>query len=191
MTVDCRLINYGLSTIDCGLKDEYIAKNFITVSVKANSSSRTYITQVVLYSASLAVLLFLLKWLQWKFLILDNSIEIYIGLIAIFFTFLGSWVAKQATDPKIKTVIVEKEVYISRPDEFIPNEAELEKLQLSAREREVLTLLSKGMSNAEIAESLFLSLSTIKTHASNLFVKLDVKSRTQAIEKARRLRLVA
>lgn len=161
------------------------------MSVKANSTSRSYITQVVLYSAGLAVLLFLLKWLQWKFLILDNSIEIYIGLIAIFFTFLGSWVAKQATDPKIKTVIIEKEVYVSKPEEFTPNEAELEKLQLSAREREVLILLSKGMSNAEIAESLFLSLSTIKTHASNLFVKMDVKSRTQAIEKARRLRLVA
>lgn len=51
---------------------------------------------LMLYGSLLAVLVFVLKWLQWKFLIVDNSIEIYIGLIAVFFTILGIWVATQA-----------------------------------------------------------------------------------------------
>ena len=70
------------------------------------------------------------------------------------------------------------------------NEAELKKLNLSNREYEVLQLLVKGYSNAEIAENLFLSLSTIKTHVSSLFIKMDVRSRTQAIEKAKRLKIM-
>jgi NarL family two-component system response regulator LiaR len=49
--------------------------------------------------------------------------------------------------------------------------------------------MAKGHSNTEIAEELFLSVSTVKTHASNLFVKMDVTSRTKAIEKAKRLKI--
>lgn len=142
---------------------------------------------ILLYGLILAVLVFTLKWLQWEFLIVDNSLDIYIGLIAVFFTGLGVWVATQLT--RRKTVVVEKEVIVSEP--FVLNEDALNKLNLSAREYEVLQLLAQGLSNAQIAEKLFLSLSTVKTHVSNLFVKMDVKSRTQAIEKARRLRITA
>lgn len=138
----------------------------------------------------LAILVFALKWMQWKFLILDNSLDIYIGLIAIFFTALGIWVATQLVKPKIQKVIIEKEVYITQPQDAAINEAELKKLNLSTREYEVLQLLAKGYSNSDIASNLFLSLSTVKTHVSNLFIKLDVKSRTQTIEKAKRLRIV-
>jgi DNA-binding CsgD family transcriptional regulator len=145
---------------------------------------------LLLYGVLLALLVLLLKWLQWKFLIVDNSIDIYIGLIAIFFTMLGIWVATQLVKPKVEKLIVEKEVYIPQPQPFSVNEEELKKLNLSAREYEVLQLLAKGYSNAEIAKALFLSVSTVKTHVSNLFFKMDVKSRTQTIEKARRLRLV-
>ena len=143
---------------------------------------------IALYGLLLAILVFVLKWLQWKFLIVDNSLDIYIGLIAVFFTILGIWVATQLTKPKVQTVIVEKEIYINQPDTI--NEAELKKLNLTNREYDVLQLLTKGHSNAEIAESLFLSLSTVKTHVSNLFVKMDVKSRAQAIEKAKRLKII-
>ena len=144
---------------------------------------------ILLYGAAMAVLVFVLKWLQWKYLVTDNSSDIYIGLIALFFTFLGVWVANQLAKPKVKTVIVEKEVYVAPPNSSAINEAELKKLNLSTREYEVLQHLVQGSSNAEIAEKLFLSLSTVKTHVSNLFVKMDVKSRTQAIEKANRLRI--
>jgi DNA-binding CsgD family transcriptional regulator len=145
----------------------------------------------ILYGLLLAVLVFVLKWFQWKFLIIDNSWDIYIGLLAIFFTALGVWIATQITKRRIKTVVVEKEVYIESPTEFEINEAELKKLNLSNREYEVLQLLSRGYSNADIASNLFLSLSTVKTHVSNILLKMDVKSRAQAIEKAKRLRLTA
>lgn len=143
---------------------------------------------ILLYGALLAVLVFALKWLQWKFLIVDNSLEIYVGLIAVFFTVLGIWVSVQLARPKTRTIVIEKEIPV---DAFVLNEAELQKLNLSKREYEVLQLLTKGYSNAEIAAELFLSLSTVKTHVSNLFVKMDVKSRTQAIEKSKRLRITA
>jgi DNA-binding CsgD family transcriptional regulator len=144
---------------------------------------------ITLYGLFLAILVFALKWLQWKFLIVDHSIDIYVGLIAVFFTILGVWVATQLTKPKIQTVVIEKEIYIDQPAGSGINEAELKRLKLSQREYEVLQLLTRGYSNAAIAEKLFLSLSTVKTHVSNVFVKMDVKSRAQAIEKANRLRI--
>lgn len=144
---------------------------------------------VFLYAGIMAVLVFALKWMQWKYLIVDHSVDIYVGLIAVFFTLLGIWVASQLTKPKIETVVVEKEVYVIPPEAFVLNEAELKKLNLTTREYEVLQQLSKGLSNAEIGEQLFLSLSTVKTHVSNLFFKMEVKNRTQAIEKAKRLKL--
>lgn len=145
---------------------------------------------IIGYGLLLAILILALKWLQWKFLIVDNALEIYVGLIAIFFTLLGIWVATQLVKPKIQQVVIEKEIFIAPPNEFIVNEIELKKLNLSNREYEILQLLAKGHSNADISERLFLSLSTVKSHVSNLFVKMDVKSRTQAMEKAKRLGII-
>lgn len=141
------------------------------------------------YGLSIAVLVFLLKWLQWNFLIVDNSLDIYIGLIAVFFTVLGIWIALQLTRGRKPAVEVLKQERVVETEPAPIDQVELEKLKLTPREYEVLQLMVKGHSNAEIAESLFLSLSTIKTHASNLFVKMDVTSRTKAIEKAKRLRI--
>lgn len=145
---------------------------------------------IILYGSVLSILVFILKWLQWKFLIVDHAIDIYIGLIALFFTILGIWVAGQLSKPEIQTVIVEKEVPLKQTTDFSLDGTALKALQLSTREYEVLQLLTKGQSNAEIAASLFLSLSTIKTHVSNLYVKMEVKSRTQAMEKAKRLKII-
>jgi len=144
----------------------------------------------IIYSISLAFLLFLLKWIELRFIIFDHSFEIYIGFIAVIFTALGIWLALKLSKPKVETVIVEKEIIVAQPEAFTINEAELEKLHLSNREYEALQLLAQGYSNEEIARKLFLSLSTVKTHNRNLFVKLDVKRRTQAIEKAKRLRII-
>lgn len=145
---------------------------------------------ILLYGSLMALLVFILKWLQWKFLIVDHSIDLYAGAIAVFFTVLGIWVASQLMSPKVKTVVVEKEVPVPAENRVVNGEAELRQLNLSQREYEVLQLLAKGHTNAEIAETLFLSLSTIKTHVSNLYVKMDVQRRTQAIEKAKRLKII-
>lgn len=145
---------------------------------------------IILYGSSLALLLFLLRWLEFRFLVLDHALDIYIGIIAAIFTGLGVWLTIKLTKPKTKTIIVEKEVYRNSQTEFILNEVELEKLALSKRELEVLQHMAKGLSNQEIAEQLFVSLNTIKTHSSKVFEKLDVKRRTQAVEKAKRLNII-
>lgn len=147
---------------------------------------------VILYGGALAAILLLLKWLEFRFVIMDHSFEVYIGVIALIFTSLGIWLALKLAKPKTETIIVEKEVYITKPAAgFIPDEKLLQQSGISRREWEVLSLMSEGLSNQEIAERLFLSLNTIKTHSSNLFEKLDVKRRTQAIEKGKRLGLLA
>ncbi len=145
---------------------------------------------ILIYGVSLALLLFLLKWLELRFVIFDHALEIYAGAIAVIFTSLGIWLALKLTKPKIERVVVEKEIYIEKSREFIFNDAEFTRLGLSKRELEVLQLMAEGFSNAEIAARLFVSLNTIKTHASNLFFKLDASRRTQAIEKAKTLRLI-
>jgi DNA-binding CsgD family transcriptional regulator len=144
----------------------------------------------IVYSISLAVLIFLLKWLELRFIIFDQAFEIYIGFIAIIFTSLGIWLALKLSKPKIETVVVEKEVYVTRNENFIRNTALISQLELSKRELDILNLMAQGHSNEEIAAKIFVSLSTVKSHNQNLFVKLDVKRRTQAIEKAKRLNLI-
>lgn len=62
--------------------------------------------------------------------------------------------------------------------------------QLSSREQEVLLLVAEGLSNQEIAQRLFISLHTVKSHLKHLMKKLDVRSRTQAVTRARELRLL-
>jgi NarL family two-component system response regulator LiaR len=87
-------------------------------------------------------------------------------------------------------VIVEKEVYVISNQNVALNTSLISELELSKRELEILGLMAQGHSNEEIAAKLFVSLSTVKTHNQNLFAKLDVKRRTQAIEKAKRLHLI-
>ena len=145
---------------------------------------------VFLYGISLAILLFSLKWLELRLVILDHAFEIYIAAIALIFTGLGIWLALKLAKPKIRTVIVEKEVYVEKQADFSVNQAELDKLGLSRREFEVLQLMAEGLSNQEIASRLYLSLNTIKTHSSKLFEKMDVERRTQAIEMAKKLGII-
>jgi two-component system, NarL family, response regulator LiaR len=151
----------------------------------------------IVYSISLAFLLFLLKWIELRFILFDHSFEIYIGFIAVIFTALGIWLALKLSKPKpdsyrVETIVVEKEVYVTRPDSHrnVLNTSLISQLELSKRELEILGLLAQGHSNQEIAAKLFVSLSTVKTHIQNLFEKLDVKRRTQAVEKAKRLNLI-
>ncbi|MFN7837437.1 MAG: response regulator transcription factor [Bacteroidota bacterium] len=137
---------------------------------------------IVAYAVALAALIWLLKWLEFRFMVRDLSLEIYLTILAVFFTVLGIWAGLKLTRKKIVTITL-------GPD-FILNEAELNKLGISKREHEVLEWMAKGLSNQEIADKLFVSLNTVKTHTSNLFLKLEVSRRTQAIQKAKQLRLI-
>src|SRR5580765_25860 len=109
----------------------------------------------IIYSISLAFLLFLLKWLELRFIIFHHSFEIYIGFIAVIFTALGIWLALKLSKPKIETVVVEKlvlsevEVYVNSPDSYrdVRNTSLIAQLELSKRELEILSLLAQGHSN--------------------------------------------
>lgn len=145
--------------------------------------------ELISYAIAMAILLLLLRLLEYKFLVLEYKVEIYAGIIAIIFLLIGIWVANKVTKPKVETVVVEKEVKIFQ-DNFTMNTEAIETLKISSRELEVLQLMSKGLSNQEIADALFVSLHTIKTHNANLFEKLDVKRRTQAVEVAKKLQII-
>ena len=136
---------------------------------------------ILLYSLSLAVLVIVLKLLEYRFLVQALPVEMDLGTVAILVTAIGVWAGLKLT--RTKTVIVNQSDF-----QFDPKS--LEKTGISKREFEVLELMAKGLSNQEIADTLFVSLNTIKTHSSNLFLKLDTKRRTQAIQKAKELGLI-
>jgi NarL family two-component system response regulator LiaR len=144
----------------------------------------------ILYGLSLAFLLYFLRWLELRVVIINNAFEIYAGIVAVLFTGLGIWLAIKLTRPKIETRIIEKEIYRSNDGDFVLNQPAFEQSGLSRRELEVLELMAGGLSNQEIADTLFVSLNTIKTHTSSLFEKMEVKRRTQAIEAGKRQGLI-
>src|SRR5215204_5645266 len=133
----------------------------------------------------MAVLIGLLKFVEYRFFLRDIPLEFYVGTIALMFSALGVWAGLRLTRPRV----VREMIDAGQP--FQIDEANLKRLGISKREYEVLELISQGMSNQEIAESLFVSTSTVKTHVSNIFSKLDASRRTQAVQKAKELRLIA
>jgi len=135
---------------------------------------------ILLYGIALAALTGLLKFIEYRFFVYDLSLEFYLGIVAVLFTGLGIWAGLRLTRRK---------VIIATPD-FKLNEPELRRLGISKREYEVLELIAQGLSNQEIAEKLFVSLNTVKTHSSNLFMKLEARRRTEAIRRAKELRLL-
>ncbi|HNP20469.1 MAG TPA: LuxR C-terminal-related transcriptional regulator [Panacibacter sp.] len=149
-----------------------------------------------IYSVALALLFLLLKLVEYRLLIIDHSIEIYAGSIAILFTLLGIWLSRKLFSPKKETLVIEKEtivereVFVTGQHAFEPNKKALKETDLSARELEVLQLIAGGMSNQEIANAMYVSVNTVKTHIANLFYKLEVSRRTQAVEKAKKLSII-
>ena len=135
---------------------------------------------VLIYGAALAILVVVLKYVEYRFLVRDLSLEFYVGVVAMLFTGLGIWLGPRLTK--------RKQAVASIP--FVFNESEMQRLGISKREHDVLELIARGHSNQEIADKLFVSVNTIKTHTSNLFLKLEVGRRTQAIQKAKELGLI-
>ena len=146
--------------------------------------------QIIIYGASLAVLFFLLKWLETRYILLDQQLDTYLGIVSVLFTALGIWLALKIQKPKVETVIVEKKIVLTTGPDFTLNEEEVRRLNLSKRELEVLQLMADGLSNQEIASKLFVSLNTIKTHSAQIFEKMEVKRRTQAVDMAKRLCII-
>jgi DNA-binding CsgD family transcriptional regulator len=133
-----------------------------------------------------------LEFAQYRFLIVDHSVEIYGGLIALVFASVGIWLGLTLT--KTKEVLVVREVPVSQAasasEVFVRNLAKVAELGITPRELEILEHIAAGMSTREIAAALFVSENTVKTHASRLFSKLSVSRRTQAVEVGRRIGLI-
>ena len=155
----------------------------MTVKRKSNLS---FYKLLLLYGIGIALLLLFVKYLDYGLFVRAVPFEIYVGVIALLFTILGIWMGLKLTTPKIKTIQIP-----SKPSTKFVLDKNLQSAKgISDREYEVLTLIASGRSNKEIADELYISLSTVKTHTSHLFEKLDAKRRTQVIQKAKEIGLL-
>jgi two-component system, NarL family, response regulator LiaR len=132
---------------------------------------------ILIYGLLLGLLVVALQSIEYFFLIRTHVFEIYGGFIALIFLALGLWFGKK--NQKNEAII----------EEHI--EVNVAEFGISKREYEVLLLLAKGFSNQEIADKLFVSINTIKSHTSNLFEKLEVKNRTQVLIIAKQKGLIS
>jgi DNA-binding CsgD family transcriptional regulator len=136
---------------------------------------------IFLYGLVGAAAIAALQFFQYRFLLLEHSLEIYGGLVGALFAALGIWLGLKLT----KTRIVVKEVPVRGDLPFRVNTANVARLGLTPREIEILQLIAEGLSNREIAARLFVSENTVKTHSANVFSKLSAKRRTQAVQLAK------
>jgi NarL family two-component system response regulator LiaR len=132
---------------------------------------------ILLYSAVIAAAALVLQWLEYRYVVRALSTEVYIAAVAVGFTALGLWAGYRLTAGRWKS-------------EFERNDRAIASLAISGRELEVLELLAEGSSNKEIADRLCLSPHTVKSHLGHLYDKLEVARRTQAVQKARELRIL-
>lgn len=148
---------------------------------------------VLLYGLVGGVLIAVLRVIEYRWLLVQHSFEIYGGLVAAIFAALGVWLGLKLTRPAAPVVIrevVEREVVVPAPAAFVRDDRQVGTLGLTPRELEILERIAEGLSNQEIAARLFVSENTVKTHASRVFDKLGAKRRTQAVQRARDLRII-
>ncbi len=149
---------------------------------------------ILLYGLLGGILIAGLKFVEYRWLVVEHSIEIYGGLVAAVFAALGVWLGFTLTRPA-KTIVIreviDREVAVPAPAAFVRDDRQVAALGLTPRELETLACIAEGLSNHEIAARLFVSENTVKTHASRVFDKLDAKRRTQAVQRARDLRLIS
>jgi DNA-binding CsgD family transcriptional regulator len=148
---------------------------------------RRVLSHVVILGAVGGVLIAILRWSEYQFLVIENSFEIYGALVAILFAGFGIWLGIKLTKPREKIVLREVLVAAEAPAAFTLNQAQLDALGITPRELEILSLIAKGLSNREIAEHLFVSENTVKTHCSRAFDKLGARRRTQAVQLGKQL----
>src|SRR5712691_731459 len=142
---------------------------------------------ILIYGLCGGALIVALKLIEYRFLVVEHSVEIYGGLIAAVFAVLGIWLGLKLT--RKKEVIVEREVLVTAQP-FVLNQQRLRELSITRRELEILEQIANGLSNREIAEKLFVSENTVKTHSSRLFDKLSARRRTQAVQLGKELGLI-
>ena len=154
----------------------------------APGSRRRAVRDILLYGVAGGLLIAVLKLTEYRFLVVEHSVEIYGALVAALFAGLGIWLGQTLTRKK-PTVII-KEIPAQTAGPFVVDETRMSRLGITARELEILGLIAAGLSNREIAGRLFVSENTVKTHSARLFDKLGAKRRTQAVQIGKTARLI-
>ena len=175
---------------------------FVTLAKEtAPTPRRRAVREILLYGVCSGLLIAVLNLTEYRLLVVEHSVEIYVALVAALFAGLGIWLGLTLTGKKPATIVREtiiqekivtetviKEVPTAFP--FVVDEERVSQFGITARELEILGLIAGGLSNREIAERLFVSENTVKTHSSRLFDKLGARRRTQAVQIGKGARLI-
>jgi DNA-binding CsgD family transcriptional regulator len=141
-------------------------------------------------------LIAILQYTEYRFVIIEHSVELYSALVAVLFAAFGIWLGLRITRRRetIRETVVVREVLVAAeapvPETFAPDTAQQRSLGITARELEILSLVARGLSNREIATQLFVSENTVKTHCARAFDKLGAARRTQAVQRGKELGLL-
>ena len=150
------------------------------------------LTHLAIYGACGGVLIVAMRYVEYRFLVVSHSVEIYAALIAGAFAAIGIWLGLTITGRKVEVREVTVEVPVpAAAAPFVADRERIDALGITPRELEVLNLIAEGLSNKEMATRLFVSENTVKTHASRVFDKLGASRRTQAVQIAKSQRLIA
>lgn len=139
---------------------------------------------LLLYGASTALIIVVIRFMELSHLSGTIPLQAYIALIGLAFLAIGWFIARKLVNPSVVIRYIEKEPAPVRANEQA--NADL----LSKRELEVLEQMAMGLTNQEIANKLFVSLNTVKTHTNNIYSKLEVRRRTQAVQRAKELNII-
>lgn len=151
---------------------------------------------VLIFGVVGGLLIAALQYTEYRFVVIEHSVELYGGLVAILFAAFGIWLGLRITRRRetIRETVVVKEVLVPAEakalEPFAPNTAQQQNLGITARELEILTLVARGLSNREMALQLFVSENTVKTHCARAFDKLGAARRTQAVQRGKELGLL-
>ena len=139
-----------------------------------------------------------LQYTEYRFVVIEHSVELYGALVAILFAAFGIWLGLRITRRRetiretvvVREVLVPAEAPAAFPHNAAHQQAQQQALGITARELEILTLVARGLSNREIATQLFVSENTVKTHCARAFDKLGAARRTQAVQRGKELGLL-
>ena len=147
---------------------------------------------ILVYGILGGLLIVVLRMAEYRYLVVEHSLEVYGGIVALLFSTLGIWLGLRVTRARVivHEVPVRVEVPVPAAASFLRNEARVHELGITPRELEILEVMAAGLSNREIAERLFVSENTVKTHAGRLFDKLSARRRTQAVQRAKEAGLI-
>ena len=143
---------------------------------------RSSVKTVLIYGVIGGAMIAALKAAEYRFLVVEHALEIYGGIVALLFAALGIWLGLKLVRPREKVVLREVPVPAGR---FVLNSSRQEQLGITKRELEILEHIAAGLSNREIAEKLFVSENTVKTHSARVLDKLNARRRTQAVQLAK------